>query len=152
MPTAADELLDACVVEALAVFRRCLSDPARSFAAAIEVARLKCTLVRHRKSLLVCGAVAADRGDRPEEFAELPEAAAAESGGDRAAAARFVRDWVEEEAALAELGFTPDGLPDPAVWGEEAVTDPEGLLAQIADGRKPPQSGPLAPRAVCGIR
>src|SRR5581483_4406082 len=61
--------------------------------------------------------------------------------------AGFIQDWVEEEAALAELGFTPDGLPDPAVWGEEAITDPEGLLAQIAAGRKPPQSGPLAPRA-----
>src|SRR5581483_10005173 len=64
-----------------------------------------------------------------------------------AAIAGFIQDWVEEEAALAELGFTPDGLPDPAVWGEEALTDPEGLLAQIAAGRKPPQSGPLAVRA-----
>src|SRR5581483_8103692 len=116
--------------------------------------RLKCTLVRHRKSLLVCGAAAADRGDRPEEFAELPEAAADEPCADPAAGegrgaeiARVIREWVEEEAALAELGLTPDGLPDPAVWGEEAVTDPEGLLAQIAAGRKPPQSGPLAPRA-----
>src|SRR5581483_4502830 len=61
--------------------------------------------------------------------------------------AGFIQDWLEEEEALAELGFTPDGLPDPAVWGEEALTDPEGLIAQIAAGRKPPQSGPLAPRA-----
>src|SRR5581483_8887306 len=56
-----------------------------------------------------------------------------------AAIAGFIQDWLEEEAALAELGFTPDGLPDPAVWGEEAITDPEGLLAQIAAGRKPGQ-------------
>src|SRR5581483_2137230 len=77
-----------------------------------------------------------------------------------AAIAGFIQDWVEEEAALAELGFTPDGLPDPAVWGEEALTDPEGLIAQIAAERMPPTargaSGPPyptnPPRARSGAR
>jgi len=56
-------------------------------------------------------------------------------------------DEQELAAGLAELGLTSDGRPDPAAWGEEALTDPDGLLRQIVAGRRPPQSGPLAPRA-----
>jgi hypothetical protein len=30
--------------------------------------------------------------------------------------------------ALSELGIKPDGWPDPAIWGKEAILAPLGLI------------------------
>ncbi len=119
MSTACDrrETWAATVFEAIAVLRAGLSDPATSRGAAAAIMQFECTRMRHAAGIAGT-AGATDASDHRHDGTIEDDAPESDPG------------------VCAELGLLPDGIPDPAVWGEEAETNPLELAQQIIAGRR----------------